>query len=84
MIHELKIQSEYFEVVNNKTKTFEIRKNDRNFKVGDKILLREIDSCSRYTGGISWWKITYMTDYAQQEGYVVMAIEELEETVCQH
>ena len=84
MIHELKIQSEYFEVVNNKTKTFEIRKNDRNFKVGDKILLREIDSCGRYTGGISWWKITYMTDYAQQEGYVVMAIEELEETVCQH
>ena len=41
MTHELKIQSEYFEVVNNKTKTFEIRKNDRNFKVGDKILLRE-------------------------------------------
>ena len=84
MIHELKIQSEYFEVVNNKTKTFEIRKNDRNFKVGDKILLREIDSCGRYTGGTSWWKITYITDYAQQEGYVVMAIEELEETVCQH
>ena len=26
MIHELKIQSEYFEVVNNKTKTFEIRR----------------------------------------------------------
>ena len=41
MTHELKIQSEYIEVVNNKTKTFEIRKKERNFKVGDKILLRE-------------------------------------------
>ena len=50
MIHELKIQSEYFVAVNNKTKTFEIRKNDRDFKVGDKILLREIDSCGKYTG----------------------------------
>lgn len=79
MIHELKIQSEYFVAVNNKTKTFEIRKNDRDFKVGDKILLREIDSCGKYTGRMSWWEITYITDYAQQENYVVMAIRELEE-----
>ena len=54
MIHELKIQSEYFVAVNNKTKTFEIRKNDRDFKVGDKILLREIDSCGKYPGRMSW------------------------------
>ena len=79
MIHELKIQSEYFVAVNNKTKTFEIRKNDRDFKVGDKILLREIDSCGRYTGRSAWRKITYITDYAQQENYVVMAIDEIEE-----
>ena len=79
MIHELKIQSEYFVAVNNKTKTFEIRKNDRDFKVGDKILLREIDSCGKYTGRMSWWEITYITDYAQQENYVVMAIREWEE-----
>ena len=79
MIHELKIQSEYFVAVNNKTKTFEIRKNDRDFKVGDKILLREIDSCGRYTGRSAWRKIIYITDYAQQENYVVMAIRELEE-----
>ena len=69
MIHELKIQSEYFVAVNNKTKTFEIRKNDRDFKVGDKILLREIDSCGKYTGRMSWWEITYITDYAQQDTF---------------
>lgn len=79
MIHELKIQSEYFLAVINKTKTFEIRKNDRDFKVDDKIILREIDSSGRYTGRIAFRKITYITDYAQQENYVVMAIRELEE-----
>ena len=79
MIHELKIQSEYFVAVNNKTKTFEIRKNDRDFKVDDKIILREIDSCGRYTGRSAWRKITYITGYAQKENYVVMAITGLEE-----
>ena len=79
MIHELKIQSEYFLAVINKTKTFEIRKNDRYFKVDDKIILREIDSCGRYTGRSTYRRITYMTDFAQKENYVVMAIRELEE-----
>ena len=79
MIHELKIQSEYFLAVINKTKTFEIRKNDRDFKVDDKIILREIDSSGRYTGRNAFRKIAYITDYAQQENYVVMAIDEIEE-----
>ena len=79
MNHELKIQSEYFSEVINKTKTFEIRKNDRDFKVGDRITLREIDSFGRYTGRIAFRKITYITDYAQQENYVVMAIREFGE-----
>lgn len=34
--HTLKIQKQYADAVLNGTKTFEIRKNDRNFKVGDK------------------------------------------------
>ena len=79
VIHSLKIGPLFFNAVANGEKKAEVRKNDRDFKVDDKIILREIDSCGRYTGGISWWKITYITDYAQQEGYVVMAIEEIEE-----
>ena len=79
MIHELKIQIEYFVAVDTKIKNFEIRKNDRDFKVDDKIILREIDSYGRYTGRSAWRKITYITDYAQQENYVVMAIRELED-----
>ena len=43
VIHRLKILHEYFEAQKNRVKTFEIRKNDRNFKVGDSLMLYEID-----------------------------------------
>lgn len=39
--HELKIWPEYFKAVKNGTKTFELRKNDRDFKVGDILVLKE-------------------------------------------
>lgn len=39
MIHELKILPEYFEAVTSGRKQFEIRKNDRDFKVGDQLIL---------------------------------------------
>jgi ASC-1-like (ASCH) protein len=38
--HELKTWPEYFHAVRNGQKTFELRRDDRNFKVGDEILLR--------------------------------------------
>ena len=39
--HELKIWPEYFDPVEAGLKTFEIRKNDRGFAMGDRLLLRE-------------------------------------------
>ena len=41
MIHELKIWPEFYMPVVEGKKTFEIRKNDRDFKVGDELYLRE-------------------------------------------
>ncbi|BDX40303.1 hypothetical protein K6D_03770 [Enterococcus faecium] len=41
MIHELKILPEYFEAVTSGRKQFETRRNDRNFKVGSQLILRE-------------------------------------------
>lgn len=73
MEHKLKILPEYFEAVMSGAKTFEIRKNDRNYQVGDRLFLNEFDGekyTSRYTERI----INYITDYAQQDGYVVMSI----------
>lgn len=36
-VHELKIKSTYFNEVANGVKTFELRKNDRDYQVGDLI-----------------------------------------------
>ena len=41
MIHELKCHPEFFAALASGVKTFEIRKNDRGFKVGDLIALNE-------------------------------------------
>ena len=74
VIHRLKILPEYFEAQKNRVKTFEIRKNDRNFKVGDKLMLYEINSKTKQkTGRVLEVQVTYITDYAQKEDYVVMA-----------
>ncbi|WP_373879805.1 ASCH/PUA domain-containing protein [Levilactobacillus brevis] len=76
MTHELKIQPEYFNAVLMETKTFEIRKNDRGYKVGDVLILKEwVPDTKRYTGKELARKVTYITGYQQKPGYVVMAIE---------
>ena len=38
--HELKCEREYFDAVVLRKKTFEVRKNDRDFKVGDHLCLK--------------------------------------------
>ena len=42
-IHELKCWPEFFLPLKERTKEFELRKNDRDYKVGDYLLLREFD-----------------------------------------
>lgn len=47
MTHNIKIMDCYFDDVEKGIKTFEIRKNDRNYNVGDIVILRE---CFLYEG----------------------------------
>jgi hypothetical protein len=65
-IHELKCWPEYFEPLVQGKKTAEIRKNDRDFKVGDRLLLREWDpnkhSHGWYTGRYTVRTITHVLD----------------------
>lgn len=74
MTHELKILPEYFNAVRDGTKTFEIRKNDRNYHIGDTVILKEYTPQNGFTGEVVVRKITYITDYAQQDGYIVFSI----------
>lgn len=79
VIHNLKINSCYFEHVINKEKTFEIRKNDRNFQVGDYIYLNEWNKeKGTYTGRKVKGKIIYITDYEQIDNYVVFGFDFIE------
>lgn len=48
-IHRLKILPEYLDAVLRDEKRFELRKDDRDFQVGDKLVLEEHDG-SFYTG----------------------------------
>lgn len=79
MIHDLKIMPQYYRAVLERRKTFEVRKNDRNFQVGDSICLREYDPfIEKYTGRIWYGNITYILDshiYCKR-GYVIMSIVE--------
>ncbi|QII47804.1 DUF3850 domain-containing protein [Bacillus paralicheniformis] len=73
--HKLKILPEYFEAVCSGKKSFEIRENDRGFQVGDKLMICEyIPEINEFTGRVVERRVMYMTDYAQKENYIVMAI----------
>lgn len=75
-IHELKILPEYFQAVLDGDKTFEIRKNDRNYKVGDRLILKEYEPVDGdFTNREESKVISYITDYAQVENYIVMSLE---------
>lgn len=51
-VHYLKIAPEYFEAVISKRKRFEIRKDDREYEVGDVIVLKEWKD-GKFTGNAS-------------------------------
>lgn len=72
-VHLLKIFPEYYDAQLLDLKNFEIRKDDRDFRVGDEIWLREFDpKTNEFTGRDLSRVITYITDYQQKPGYVVL------------
>lgn len=40
--HYLKTETEYYQAVEKGAKTFEVRKNDRDFKIFDMVILHEV------------------------------------------
>ncbi len=82
MHHELKCTPEYFAAILSGKKQFECRINDRDFKVGDEVVLKEHEPTSQtYTGRDIWWRITYLMSSenhpAIAPGYCVFCGEEI-------
>jgi Domain of unknown function (DUF3850) len=78
MRHELKCWPAYFAAILAGTKTFEIRKNDRGFQVGDELLLKEWDPATEiYSGREIIVEVPYITTSCQAmppSDFVVMSI----------
>lgn len=76
--HELKTWPPYFEGVVDGSKTFEVRREDRPFAVGDVLVLREWDpKLERYTGRSTKRSITYLMRggrFGLERGYVVLGL----------
>ena len=76
-VHVLKIYPEYYDDVANGIKTFELRKNDRDYQIGDIVLLNEYDSkTERYTGRICGFEIIYIYSgsIGLQPDYIILGI----------
>lgn len=85
MTHKLKIREEFFNALINDEKTYEIRKNDRDYQKGDKIYFTKM-ICQ--DGSIEEIKpqvlgefiITHVfsnTEYGLKEGYVILSIKKI-------
>lgn len=76
-IHKLKTLSEYFveQVLGNKR--FEVRKNYRDFHVGDVLILEEYQG--GYSGAVLYVRVTYVLRGFEglKDGYVVLSTEPL-------
>jgi hypothetical protein len=81
MLHDLKIDPEYFTEVAWGLKKFELRKNDRDFKCEDILHLREYYSRSKkphYSGRSLYCKVTYVLQdplLGLSEGYCILSID---------
>lgn len=76
--HEIKCHPKYFTRLCDGSKPFEIRENDRDYQVGDRLIIKEFDPEVGWPDHGSYGTvvadITYITDFAQRPGWVVMGL----------
>ncbi|WP_047888555.1 DUF3850 domain-containing protein [Rhodococcus sp. ARP2] len=78
-IHTLKLDPQWFDRVANGTKRVEIRRADRDYQIGDQLVMREIEStmlCDRYTEREVTVDVTHVLYIVPglSEGYVALSI----------
>ena len=76
MRHRLKTHEDYYQLIVDGVKTFEIRSIvDRNFAKGDQVMFVEINRGSgEQTNRECLFEITYVTSYNQMVNFVVFGI----------
>lgn len=80
--HMLKCLPEYFEPLRAGIKTFELRRNDRNFTVGDIIRFCEWSPTAGYSNRNAVRIVTFVLAEAEafglKKGYVVLGLKEVQ------
>lgn len=80
MVHALKIYPEYYEAVKSGKKPFEVRKNDRDFKIGDYLALNEFiqngAGAGEYTGRSIIARISYIFTNEEycKDGFAILGL----------
>lgn len=79
MTHALKTDPGFFKSIVKGDKTFDVRKHDRPFKVGDKLLLQEFNQETEKYSGEEWHgEIVYILDSSDycKKNFVILGIHE--------
>jgi len=78
MTHDIKILPQYFKLVEADLKKFELRRHDRDYKVGDYLRLSEWIN-GKYTGRKVTKLITHIltecTQFGLMDGYCILSID---------
>lgn len=82
MLHEIKLDISFCDLVNDGIKTFEVRKNDKNYQIGDLVRFKPVGVCFHpveHPIKDKTYKITYvLSGWGIEEGFCVFAIKESE------
>ena len=75
--HYLKTETEYFQLQEKGEKTFEVRRNDRGFKIYDMVYLEEVVGGVKTGRTLPPKEIVYVLDggkYGIEEGFCVLQL----------
>ena len=78
VFHDLKIDWIYFPYIISETKSYEIRKNDRDYRVGDILILREWrPDIKEYTGRLCTREVVWILnrgEFGLEYSFIVMTL----------
>lgn len=79
-VHDLKCWTASFQALRDLIKKFELRKNDRNYLVGDILLMREWNPDTKYTGRFDYYRVTWIlySGFGLPEGFCIMSVNPVE------